>query len=403
MHVDVDPLARGRPLGQALDRGTRPVLVQRGWAQLDDERAQARDLLCQVLNGGLDRRAQLLLTAAPRRGEPDAQAGKALQRLVVQLAGPAPALLLGGLNALAQPLLLDRLAGGHCRRGAGRERAEEAFVFAIEARIVAEMVKGGEDADRAAAERERHQQRGVGLEAEQLLRDVQRRARVRQPLGALRPQHLPRDRALDRHVLAVGARRELAGAGRVHELLLVLEHDHERAGADEGPRPRDDQLEDAVEVRLSAERLRDRHCGVERAHGSLEVIAAALDGRVQPRVVDRDRGPVGEDHRGLLISRGERLAAVLLRQVEVAPHLVADHDRDAQERLHLGMRVGEAARARVLTEVLEPERPRLLDQQPEDAATAGQLPDPRCVSSSMPAVTKRSSSLRRSSSTPTAA
>jgi hypothetical protein len=40
------------------------------------------------------------------------------------------------------------------------------------------------------------------------------------------------------------------------------------------------------------------------------------------------------------------------------------------------MRFGEAARARVLTEVLEPERPRLLDQQPEDAATAGQLPDP---------------------------
>ena len=40
------------------------------------------------------------------------------------------------------------------------------------------------------------------------------------------------------------------------------------------------------------------------------------------------------------------------------------------------MRFGEAARARVLTEVLEPERLRLLDQQPEDAATAGQVPDP---------------------------
>ena len=40
------------------------------------------------------------------------------------------------------------------------------------------------------------------------------------------------------------------------------------------------------------------------------------------------------------------------------------------------MRIRETARVRVLAKVLEPERPRLLDQQPEDAATAGQLPDP---------------------------
>ena len=205
-HVDVDPLARGRALGQALDRRGRPILVERGRAQLDDERAQAGDLLRQVLDGSLDRRAQLPLAAASGCGETDAQAGEALQRLVMQLAGPAPSLLLGGLNALAQPLLLDRLAGGHSRRRAGRERAEEALVLAIEAGFVAEMVEGGEYADGAAAEGERHQERGVGLEAEQLLRDVQRRARVHEPLGALRPQHLSRDRALDRHLLAVGAR-----------------------------------------------------------------------------------------------------------------------------------------------------------------------------------------------------
>ena len=89
----------------------------------------------------------------------------------------------------------------------------------IEARLVAEVVEGGEHADGAAAERERHEQRGVGLEAEQPLRAVQRRARVGEPLGALRPQHLARDGALDRHPLAVDARGQLAGAGREHELV----------------------------------------------------------------------------------------------------------------------------------------------------------------------------------------
>ena len=47
------------------------------------------------------------LGAAHRRRQADAQAGERLQRLVVQLARPAAALLLGRLDALAQPLLLD--------------------------------------------------------------------------------------------------------------------------------------------------------------------------------------------------------------------------------------------------------------------------------------------------------
>ena len=120
--------------------------------------------------------------------------------------------MLGGLDVFAQPLLLDRLAGRHSRRRAGRERAEQALVFAVEAGFVAEVVEGGEHADGAAVKRERNEQRGVGLEAEQLLRHVQRRAGVGEPLGALRSQHLAGDGAFDRHLLAVGARGERAGA-----------------------------------------------------------------------------------------------------------------------------------------------------------------------------------------------
>ena len=175
----------------------------------------------------------------PRRAaeSPTRSAGEALQRLVVQLARPAPALLLGGLDALAQPLLLDRLAGRDRGRRAGRERAEEALVLVVEAGLVAEVVEGGEHADGAAAERERDQQRGVGLEAEQPQRAVQRRAGVGEPLGALRAQHPARDRPLDRHPLVVDAGGQLAGAGREHELVLLLEHDHQRARARPAPAP----------------------------------------------------------------------------------------------------------------------------------------------------------------------
>ena len=196
---------------EALDRRGDAVLVERRRPQLDDQRAQVGDLLHDVLDRGLDRRAQLLLAAAQRRREPDAQRGQALQRLVVQLARPAPALLLGGLDALAQPLRLDRLAGRHRGGRAGRERAEQALVLVAEAGLVAEVVEGGEHAHGTAAERERDQQRGVRLEGQQPQGAVQRGPGVGDPLGALRAQHAARDRPLDRHPLVVdagaGARR----------------------------------------------------------------------------------------------------------------------------------------------------------------------------------------------------
>ncbi len=56
------------------------------------------------------------------------------------------------------------------------------------------------------------------------------------------------------------------------------------------------------------------------------LLATALAALVEARVVDRDRGPVGEDHRGLLVALGE-LAVLLLGQVQVAPRLPADAGR----------------------------------------------------------------------------
>ena len=63
------------------------------------------------------------------------------------------------------------------------------------------------------------------------------------------------------------------------------------ARADERPPALDDQLEDAVEVGLAAERARDRGRRLEPADGALELVAALLERLVEPRVLDRDRRP----------------------------------------------------------------------------------------------------------------
>ena len=213
--------------------------------------------------------------------------------------------------------------------------------------------------------------------------------RVLDPLGPPRAQDAAGDGALDRHALAVDGAVQLTGPGGDHELVVLGQHDHERARAHERPRPLDDQLEDAAQVGLAAERLRDRDGRVQAAIRPLEVVAALLDRPVEPGVVDRDRRPVGEDHGGLLVGVGERLAVLLLGQVEVAPDLVADHHRHAEERLHLRVRGGEAVGLRMVADVLEPQRARLLDQQPEDPPAAREIADRAVRLGSIPAVMKR--------------
>ena len=103
-------------------------------------------------------------------------------------------------------------------------------------------------------------------------------------------------------------RLDVAGA-RVHDQLVALaQHDHEAARADERAAALDDQLEDVLERDLAADRDRDVARRLEAAQRLLELLAAALAGLVQARVVDRDRRPVGEDHRRLLVALGELAA-----------------------------------------------------------------------------------------------
>ena len=187
-------------------------------------------------------------------------------------------------------------------------------------------------------------------------------------------QRRARERLLDRDPRPFQPFHALAGDRRDHELVAVHEHDLGRAGVDQSARALDDQLQDAVEIRLAAQRAADLRRRLETADGALELVAALTDGPIQAGVADRDRGPVGEHHGGLLVVVGE-LAAVLLRQVEVSPRLSLDDDRHAEEGGHRGMGERESVGLRVRADVRQTQRPRLGDQHPENPAAAGQVAD----------------------------
>ena len=103
----------------------------------------------------------------PRRAEPSItpSARQALERLVVQLARPPPALLLGGLDRLPQAVLGHRLGRGHSGRRAGGEGRQQPLVLLGELRAADEPVEGREHPERAAAEDERDEQSRRGAHA----------------------------------------------------------------------------------------------------------------------------------------------------------------------------------------------------------------------------------------------
>ncbi len=107
--------------------------------------------------------------------------------------------------------------------------------------------------------------------------------------------------------------------------------------------------------------------------GDPALAAAAL--LVQPGVLDRHAGCGGEGVHHLLVLGGEGAAALLLGEVEVAEHLLADPDRHAQEGLHLRVVRREPGGARVGAEVGQPQRLGAVDERAEDAAAGGQFAD----------------------------
>jgi hypothetical protein len=97
---------------------------------------------------------------------------------------------------------------------------------------------------------------------------------------------------------------------------------------------------------------------------------------VQPGVLHRHAGRGAQRDQHRLVVLGELAAAALVGQVQVAEHLVADPDRDAEEAAHGRMPLGEAGRGGMRGDVGQAQRPRVVDQQAEQAAPLRPVMDP---------------------------
>ncbi|EFL07517.1 predicted protein [Streptomyces sp. AA4] len=98
-------------------------------------------------------------------------------------------------------------------------------------------------------------------------------------------------------------------------------------------------------------------------------------GLVQPRVLDRAARRRGERQRQLLVLLAEP-APRGVGEIEVAEHLAAHPDRDAQEARHRRMPLGEPGRAGIVLQPVQPHRARVLDDRAEQALALGQPADP---------------------------
>ena len=115
--------------------------------------------------------------------------------------------------------------------------------------------------------------------------------------------------------------------------------------------------------------------GLGQLGGRLEPLAASLAEAVGAGVLDHEPGGARERLHEELVLLGERFAAGLLGQVEVAEDGAPDPDRDAEERGHRRVVGREADRLRMGRQVGHPDRLGLVDQQAEDAAPAWQVTD----------------------------
>ena len=153
------------------------------------------------------------------------------------------------------------------------------------------------------------------------------------------------------------------------------QQDHQRPGLDKRPTAFGHELEDRVEVDLAGQGARDLACGTQRGDRSFEFVAATLQLVEPPGVVDADGRVLGEDQQQLLVGLVELRTAGLLGQVDVAVDLAADHDRTAEECLHLGVPGREAVRVWMPRQVGEPEDLRVRDELAQHAAAEREVAD----------------------------
>src|SRR5215216_2410771 len=135
VRVDLQAVTCGRALSERLERGLDAELVERCGPQFRDQALKRADAHVELLERPLNRSAERLrLTVCARRLKHQLQGTELLKRLVVQLAGPAPALGFGGAHGMLETIRLDRLCGGDRYRRAGAKGSEQVLLIRRECR-----------------------------------------------------------------------------------------------------------------------------------------------------------------------------------------------------------------------------------------------------------------------------
>ncbi len=144
-------------VGQRLDRRTQSQIVKCSGSQLGDQVAKLAHLSANVLVRGLRGAAQRgEVIARETRRQDHAHAAQPLQGLVVQLAGPASACLLGRLEAQAQTRGANRARGRDGGGGAGRDGHQQLHVAVCE-RAPVGAIDSGQHTQRFSPEDQRYE------------------------------------------------------------------------------------------------------------------------------------------------------------------------------------------------------------------------------------------------------
>ena len=161
--IDAHAVQARAAIGKPLERRAEPERVERRRPQVRDDAVQVVDLAAEVPERLAHDALETRGVAAVHRGrEQYAQPSEPLERRVVEVAGPSAPLVLAGHDPLPEPVLLDRLRVADGGGGARRERRGQALVGGREGAIAREPVERDEHPVAAAAEDERHDERGPG-------------------------------------------------------------------------------------------------------------------------------------------------------------------------------------------------------------------------------------------------
>ena len=187
-----------------LDRRHEADLVERRRAQLDDQRAQVRDL---------DRRSARRRSATAARSRSSSCRGAPTTAASAGRPGPAASRRAARAPSAGAPARMPRCcdAAGPRRptwrcaqrpRRVGREGLEQARVLGRELGA-AGLVGRDQDAERPGTEDQRHEQRALGAQIELRRETITRLETSATRSGRSDCKHLSRDRALDRHARAL--------------------------------------------------------------------------------------------------------------------------------------------------------------------------------------------------------